>query len=126
MCLTQLQNISLPKPKCQDLTLILRTNGYTEAVKLTATDVAKIAALARLRLTDEETERYREQLSAILEHVAQLDEVDTSNVPATAQVTGLKNVLAHDEVQSQDSAKLRNGVPLSDGDLIKVRAVFGE
>lgn len=95
-------------------------------MKLSKTDVAKIAALARLELTEAETELYRDQLSAILEHVTALSELDTADVPATAQVTGLRNVLAEDVVMPSDGRKLLTGVPQSAGDSIKVRAVFGE
>ena len=45
---------------------------------LTLLEVEHIASLARLELTDDEKNRYREQLSAILEHVAQLQKLDTS------------------------------------------------
>lgn len=95
-------------------------------MKLTKTDVQKIATLARLDLSATEIETYREQLSAILDHIEKLREVDTAKVSATAQVTGLTNVLADDAVVDQDSAALLNGVPQSSGDSIKVRAVFGE
>ena len=53
---------------------------------LTLEEVEHIAELARLRLTPEEKERYREQLSAILDHVAQLQKVDTSGIPPTSSV----------------------------------------
>lgn len=95
-------------------------------MKLSETDVQKIATLARLDLTLAEVEMYREQLSAILDYVKQLQQLDTSGITATAQVTGLTNVLADDTVVPQDSAALRNGVPQASGESIKVRAVFGD
>ena len=52
---------------------------------LSIQEVEHIAKLARLELTDEEKVRYREQLSAILDHVAKLQTLDTSSVaPMTA------------------------------------------
>ena len=48
---------------------------------LTLEEVEHIARLARLELSDEELARYREQLSAILDHVAKLQGLDTSEVP---------------------------------------------
>jgi len=44
-------------------------------------DVEKIAELARLELTAEETELFTQQLSSILDHVQKLNELDTTNVP---------------------------------------------
>ena len=47
-------------------------------MSLTIDEVKHIAKLARLELSDDEINRYREQLSAILEHVAKLQALDTS------------------------------------------------
>lgn len=49
-------------------------------------DVKYVADLARLQLTDTEVEAFTHQLSAIVDYVAQLNEVDTSNVEPTAFV----------------------------------------
>ncbi len=53
---------------------------------LTIQEVEQIAKLARLELSDEEKARYREQLSAILDHVAKLQTLDTASIPPTASV----------------------------------------
>jgi aspartyl-tRNA(Asn)/glutamyl-tRNA(Gln) amidotransferase subunit C len=63
---------------------------------LTRDDVAHVAMLARLGLSDEEMERYGHQLDAILAAISKLNEVDTSNVAETAQVGGLVNVWRED------------------------------
>lgn len=63
-------------------------------------DVRHIATLARLHLKDDEVQTYAKELSAILDFITQLQEVDTTNVQATAQVTGLHNALREDEVQT--------------------------
>ncbi len=55
-------------------------------MKLSLTEVEHIANLARLDLTAEEKEQYRQQLSAILEHVARLQELDTEGIPPTSSV----------------------------------------
>lgn len=55
-------------------------------MKLTLAEVEHIASLARLSLTDEEKEQYRNQLSAILEYAASLQTVDTSDIPPTSSV----------------------------------------
>lgn len=67
-------------------------------MKLTKEDVKKIAHLARLGLTDEEIERFAPQLTDILTFVELLNEVDTTGVPETCQVTGLANVTRKDTV----------------------------
>jgi aspartyl-tRNA(Asn)/glutamyl-tRNA(Gln) amidotransferase subunit C len=55
-------------------------------MSLTLSEVEHIAELARLKLTDEEKDRFRQQLSEILEYAARLQAVDTSQVePAAAQ-----------------------------------------
>ena len=94
-------------------------------MKLSSDEVRQIARLARLKLSDDETERYRDQLSHILEYVNQLSEVDTEGVPPTAQVTGQVNITAADEVGNEpQTKKLLAGAPAIDGSSIKVRAVF--
>jgi aspartyl-tRNA(Asn)/glutamyl-tRNA(Gln) amidotransferase subunit C len=59
-------------------------------------DVLNVARLARLELSDEEVERMREQLSAILEAVGKVSELDLSNVEPTAHPLDLVNVFADD------------------------------
>ena len=60
-------------------------------------EVLHVARLARLELTDEEVERFTEQLSAILEAVAKVSELDLSDVDPTAHPLDLVNVWAEDE-----------------------------
>jgi len=70
--------------------------------KLTAEEVDHIAKLSRLALAEEEKERYSNQLSSVLAYVEQLNEVNTDNVEATANVTGLSNVFREDIVAEDD------------------------
>ncbi len=58
--------------------------------------VEHIADLAKLELTEEELDRYAGQLSAILEYAERLQAVDTDNIPPTASVLPLRNVLRPD------------------------------
>lgn len=53
-------------------------------MSLTLAEVEHIADLARLELSEDEKTLYREQLSAILDYAARLQEVDTSAIPPTA------------------------------------------
>ena len=61
---------------------------------LSPQEVEHIAKLARLELTEEQKARYRQQLEAILDHVARLQELDTTDVPPTASVAVSKSALA--------------------------------
>ena len=66
---------------------------------LTASDIKRLAELAKLTLTPEETQQFQKQLTAILEFVEKLNEVDTKNVEPTSQVTGQTNVFRDDLVE---------------------------
>lgn len=66
-------------------------------MKLSLVEVEHIAELARLDLTAEEKEQYRQQLSAILEHVARLQALDTEGVPPTSSVLPANSRLRVDE-----------------------------
>ena len=64
---------------------------------LTLEEVEHIAELARLRLTEAEKERYREQLSAILDYATRLQDLDTVGIPPTSSVLPARSVLRPDE-----------------------------
>lgn len=66
---------------------------------ITLAEVEHVAQLARLRLTPEELARMQEQLSAILDYIEMLHELDVEGVPPTTQITGLPTLLREDEVQ---------------------------
>ena len=68
-------------------------------MKLTADQVRHVARLARLALDDKEVEQYRAQLSAILDHVEQLNRLDTRDVEPTAHASDIANFMRPDEVQ---------------------------
>ena len=94
-------------------------------MSLTIADVQHVASLARLGLSDEETERMRLELSSILEHIDVLQQLDTALIPPTAQVNSLTNVLRDDEVRlslSQEEV-LANAPQFRDG-FLEVRAVM--
>jgi aspartyl-tRNA(Asn)/glutamyl-tRNA(Gln) amidotransferase subunit C len=64
---------------------------------ITRDEVLHVARLARLELTEEEVGRFTEQLSAILEAVAKVSELDLSAVEPTAHPLDLVNIWADDE-----------------------------
>ncbi|NJK81747.1 MAG: Asp-tRNA(Asn)/Glu-tRNA(Gln) amidotransferase subunit GatC [Chloroflexaceae bacterium] len=94
---------------------------------LSIDDVKHVARLARMHMPDEELEQLRAQLSAILDYVALLQELDVEGVPPTFQISGLSSVTRSDEVNtrlSRDEA-LRNA-PDKYAGMFRVRAVFDE
>jgi aspartyl-tRNA(Asn)/glutamyl-tRNA(Gln) amidotransferase subunit C len=94
---------------------------------LTLEEVEHIAELARLRLTDEEKARYRDQLSAILEYAARLQALDTSSIPPTSSVLPLRSVLRPDEPRPGLSREelLRNA-PQADNAQFRVPPVLDQ
>lgn len=70
-------------------------------MKLTIEQVRHVANLARLAVSAEEEERFRVQLSAILDAVDTLAQVDTSNVPPTSHVLDVAVHARPDEVGEQ-------------------------
>jgi len=65
---------------------------------LTQKDVAKVANLARIKMTEEELTSYADKLSGIIKFVEQLDEVDTDNVEPLASVVDIALSLRSDDV----------------------------
>ena len=93
-------------------------------MKLSREEVLHIALLARLGLTETEVEKFREQLSNILENFEILQQVDTSGVPPTAQSIALQNVLSDDEVASSlPQSQVLANAPQREENFFKVRAV---
>lgn len=96
-------------------------------MQLTTDEVRHVAELAKLALTEAEIVQYTQQLSAILDYAALLQEVDTSGVPPTPFILPLTNVLREDEAAPclSNAAALANA-PDSDQGFFRVRAVFEE
>jgi len=94
-------------------------------MKLSREEVLHIARLARLGLTEAELEKFREQLSNILENFEILRQVDTTDVPPTAQSIALHNVMREDEVTpSLPPSDILANAPRREGDCFRVRAVL--
>jgi aspartyl-tRNA(Asn)/glutamyl-tRNA(Gln) amidotransferase subunit C len=84
-------------------------------------DIAHVARLARLELTDEEKTRLKVELGVILEHAARVGEVAAEEVPPTAYAIARANVVRDDvpEPCLPVEEALRNA-PDREGDRIKV------
>ncbi len=96
-------------------------------MQLSKDEIQHIAKLARLELTDAELEKYGGQLSAVLNYVDQLKEVDVKGVEPTAQVTGMTNVLREDEARDWDKAEIEEALkdaPEREGRFIKVKRII--
>ena len=67
--------------------------------EISRADVARLASLARIELTDEELDHLAPQLAVILESVAKVSEVADADVPPTSHAVPLSNVYRADELQ---------------------------
>jgi len=88
--------------------------------------IEHIAKLARIELTEEEKEKFTNELSSVLDYVNQLNKVDTSKIEGISQVTGLENIIREDiEDKIRDKRyKLLNEAPKRKGDYIQVPKVL--
>ena len=94
-------------------------------MSLTLEEVEHIASLARLRLTDEEKARYREQLSAILDYMAKLKRLDTSAIEPMATVLPLHTVLRPDVSRpSLPPDQLLANAPAAEAEMFRVPPVL--
>lgn len=94
-------------------------------MELSSDEVRHIARLARIALSDAEVERFRGELSSILEHCQTLNEIDTGDVQPTAQSFDLVNVERADEpAPSEPAAAVFANAPRREDDYFRVRAVL--
>jgi aspartyl-tRNA(Asn)/glutamyl-tRNA(Gln) amidotransferase subunit C len=88
---------------------------------ITREEVLHVARLASLELTDDEVERLTGELSAILEAVSKVSELDLSDVPPTSHPLELVNAWAPDEPRPSLSLdEVFANAPAREGDLFKV------
>jgi aspartyl-tRNA(Asn)/glutamyl-tRNA(Gln) amidotransferase subunit C len=97
---------------------------------LSKNDVEHVARLARLALSEEEKERYTQQLGTILTYIEKMSALDTNNVPPTSHVLPLSNVWREDKVEPSTSATLGSpeeiiaNAPEHEGPLFKVKKII--
>ena len=88
---------------------------------ITREQVLHVAKLAHLDLTDEEVDKFREQLSAILDAVSKVSELDLADVPPTSHPLELVNVWRDDEPRpSLPLDEAFANAPERDGDFFRV------
>ncbi len=94
---------------------------------LSREEVLHISRLARLGVTDEDIEKFRLQLSDILEHFEALKQIDTTQVPPTAQSIPLENVMRDDTIEpSYPTDDILANAPYREDNSFRVRAVLEE
>jgi aspartyl-tRNA(Asn)/glutamyl-tRNA(Gln) amidotransferase subunit C len=94
---------------------------------LSRDEVAHVAKLARLRLTDEQLDTFTPQLAAVLDHAADVEALDLADVPPTAHPFPLANVWRPDVARD---AGIRDAVldqaPAAEDGMFRVPPVLGE
>jgi aspartyl-tRNA(Asn)/glutamyl-tRNA(Gln) amidotransferase subunit C len=90
-------------------------------------EVAKVASLARLALSDDELDRMTSQLGSIVGFVSQLEALDTAGVESLAHPGDAANVFRDDVVQpSLSTGESLRSAPRHDGECFLVPAVLGD
>ena len=97
------------------------------SARLTRDNVAKVADLARLDLTEADLDRYTEQLSAVLDHAEDVASLDLDGVPPTSHPLPLENELRADVVvEGVDREEVLSQAPSVEDRRFRVPAILGE
>ncbi len=92
---------------------------------LTREEVIKIAALSRIALSEAEVEKFRKDLSAVLDYIDELKKVDVSGVSEVFEVTGLVNVQRDDKVAvAENHEEIFSQAPEMKDGYFKVKAIL--
>lgn len=95
--------------------------------KLSEDSLLQLAKLAKLRLSPEELQTYRQHLSDILHYVEQLDELDLSDVEPTTHAGAPLNTWRPDEVEQRlSAAQILDNAPQTQQEQLCVPKVIGE
>ena len=70
-------------------------------------EIKHVANLVKLAVSNQEINKYSQELSAVVSYIDQLKEVDTKDIPPTAQVTGLTNKTREDKVKNWPKAEVK-------------------
>jgi aspartyl-tRNA(Asn)/glutamyl-tRNA(Gln) amidotransferase subunit C len=94
---------------------------------ITRDDVAHVARLARLTLSDDELDTFTGQLASILGHAADVEALELDEVPPTSHPYPLENVLRPDEVRpGLDRDEVLAEAPAAESGMFRVPPVLGE
>jgi aspartyl-tRNA(Asn)/glutamyl-tRNA(Gln) amidotransferase subunit C len=96
-------------------------------MSITRYEVAHLARLSRLALSDEELDHLAPQLDQIISAVAQVQEVAAEGIPPTSHATGLTNVFREDEpAPCLTSEEALSGAPAVELQRFKVPRILAE
>jgi aspartyl-tRNA(Asn)/glutamyl-tRNA(Gln) amidotransferase subunit C len=99
----------------------------TEPGRLTRDDVAHVASLARLHLSDEELDLFTGQLAEVLDHASDVASLDLAGVAPTAHAMAVVNVLRPDEVRpGVDREEVLAQAPSVEDHRFRVPRILGE
>lgn len=88
-------------------------------------EVEHVASLARIEISEVDMQKLAEQLSAILDYVAELGKAPVDSVEPILQVSGLKNIGREDKIKASLSVdQVLSNAPEKENNFIKTRAVF--
>ena len=94
-------------------------------MRISKDEVKYVARLARLSLNDDQLVSFTEHFDKILDYIAQLNELNVSNVTPTSQSISSENVLREDIVDNTFKKELSlSNAPLSEGGFFKVPKVI--
>ena len=98
-----------------------------EPARLTRDDVAHVAALARLHLSEAELDLYTEQLAKVIDHAADVASLDLHGVAPTAHAMAVTNVLRTDEPHPcLDRTEVLAQAPSVEDNRFRVPRILGE
>ena len=96
---------------------------------LTKQEVKHIAKLAKLDISEKEVEKFKRQLSNVINYVGELNEVDTKNTEPTSQTTGLLDIKREDVIDQKDFLNVDealSGTDKTHNGYFKVSAILEE
>ena len=87
--------------------------------------VEHVGNLARIEMSDNEKEKFAQNLGEIIDYVAELESAPTENIEIISQVSGLENIMRADIIApSLPVEKVLQNAPDKQDDYIKVKKVF--
>ena len=111
-------------PACQAPTRTVSVTAVSD--RITPADVSKVAALARLTLTDDELATATTELGAMLDHFAEIDALDLDGVEPMNNPTHLVNVMRDDVVgECLDRDEVLAAAPLAEDHRFRVPPIIG-
>ncbi len=95
--------------------------------RITPEDVRKVSKLARLNISEKDINTYSQQLEKILDHIAQLEKIDTEDITPTTRAVEVVNVFRKDVVNSSTVREdILNLAPQKEGEFYKVPRILSD